>query len=202
MIRCWFDGACADNGNINAETGIGFAIDTGEDIIKISRYGGKGTNNTAEYKALIGCLEKLLELGLDEKEIEIYGDSNLIIKQVNGEWKCNKEHLIPFKNHAQQLKGLFANLTIKWVKREKNQIADNLSKKGLNGKEEESKVKKSNEQESSKMEIIGVGDGIYKVISDSGNVYVVDLNRQVCSCPDNQYRHNECKHIRYIKSVV
>ncbi|MTI65812.1 MAG: hypothetical protein FH753_04340 [Firmicutes bacterium] len=65
MIKCYFDGACDKNGNANAKTGLGFAIDTRDNLIKVAEYGGKGTNNTAEYKALIGCLEKLIELKLD-----------------------------------------------------------------------------------------------------------------------------------------
>lgn len=72
--KTWFDGSCPDN---PGEMGIGGVIKIGEKTIPISAAGGVGTNNEAEYKALIAVFNQALESGVEE--LEVFGDSQLII---------------------------------------------------------------------------------------------------------------------------
>jgi ribonuclease HI len=202
MLKVYFDGACNDNGNANADTGIGFWIydeSTQSELLRSSAYGGKGTNNTAEYKALINVLQLMIVLELTGKEILVQGDSNLVINQVFGTWKCKQDHLIPLRDKAKYLVGKFANIKGKWIPREQNKLADELSKEGISKKDEEvtKETPKNNKVE---ILVFDLGDGIFKVTSkSSGNSYAIDINNNVCSCPDNQFRKNECKHLKHVK---
>lgn len=204
MIKCNFDGACNDNGNKEADTGLGYAIyDTKDNVYlkEVSLYGGNGTNNTAEYKALIECMKDLIKLGLIKEEISIYGDSDLIIKQVTGMWKCKKEHLIPLRDEATRLVNKFNDLNIKWVPRNENAMADKLSKEGLDKKHNKMNIESDKEiiKEDINITIFNLGDGIYKVVDD-GCFYAVDINRKICSCLKSQTDREKCNHIKHIEN--
>jgi len=128
MKKIQFDGAVIPN---PGEMGIGVVlIEKSNIIIKISKkLPNYGTNNIAEYTALLIGISKALELGW--KHVMIEGDSKLVINQVKGVWKINKEHL---KNLcAQVVKELskFDSYTINWIPRERNSIADELASKAL-----------------------------------------------------------------------
>ena len=205
MIKCNFDGACNDNGNKDADTGLGYAIyDTkySEYLKEISLYGGNGTNNTAEYKALIECMKDLIRLDLIKEEINIYGDSDLIIKQVTGKWKCKKEHLIPLRDEAASLMNQFDDLNIKWVPRNENALADKLSKEGLDKKNDKTNIEYNKEtiKDDTNITTFNLGDGIYKIVDD-GCFYAVDINRNVCSCLKNQTDRTKCNHIKHIENI-
>ncbi|MEJ8553297.1 ribonuclease HI family protein [Tepidibacter sp. Z1-5] len=205
MIKCNFDGACNDNGNKEADTGLGYAIYDAKYntyLKKVSLYGGEGTNNTAEYRALIECMKDLIRLGLKKEKVNVYGDSDLIIKQVTGQWKCKKEHLIPLRDEAVSIISGFDDLTIKWVPRNENAMADKLSKEGLNKKYDKTNIKSDKEMIKDNINIttFNLGDGIYKVV-DNGCFYAVDINRKVCSCLENQKDREKCNHIMYIENI-
>lgn len=93
------------------------------------------TNNEAEYNALILGLTKALELGIEEIDVE--GDSNLVVNQVQGLWKVKVTKLIPLQSKANKLLWKFQKFTIKHVYREENTDADRLSKEALLVKKEE-----------------------------------------------------------------
>jgi ribonuclease HI len=96
-------------------------------------YLGIKTNNEAEYGALIRLLEEARARKLTE--LEIRGDSKLVVCQVNGKWKINKPHLRALAERAWQLmEGV--NVRLAWVPREENCLADALSNKAIdeNGK--------------------------------------------------------------------
>lgn len=86
--------------------------------------GENATNNLAEYTALICALEAAHDLRVEPDEIR--GDSQLVVNQVNGEWRVNKPHLADLCQRAQQL---IRDYVLVWVPREQNQEADDLSKK-------------------------------------------------------------------------
>ena len=85
---------------------------------------GEATNNVAEYRAMLLGIELAKELGADE--VELIGDSELIVKQVRGEYKVKQEHLRPL--HTMVVDGLrgFKSWTISSVRRERNLRADEL----------------------------------------------------------------------------
>ncbi len=93
------------------------------------------TNNEAEYNALILGLTKALELGISEIEVE--GDSNLVVQQVQGNWKVKVPKLVPLQSKANKLLWKFKKWSVKHVYREDNVDADRLSKEALVLKREE-----------------------------------------------------------------
>ncbi len=120
--RAWFDGSCVGN---PGETGMGGIVDLGDRRLEISERGGFGTNNEAEYQALILVFEKALENGVEN--LEVMGDSLLVVNQVDGRWRVSSENLQGLHRRATELKGRFVSCTLRWVKRDENREADALS---------------------------------------------------------------------------
>lgn len=85
---------------------------------------GDTTNNVAEYTALVKALEKARESRL--KSLHIHSDSELLVKQMNGEYRVKHPDLIPLYNKARQLLAAFENVQITHVRREQNKRADEL----------------------------------------------------------------------------
>ncbi|MBI4993771.1 ribonuclease HI family protein [Candidatus Wolfebacteria bacterium] len=106
-----------------------------------SKFLGKATNNEAEYSAPIFALKKLKSLIGGEKsekaEIEIKMDSELVVKQLNAEYKIKEESLVPFFIEIWNLKQDFKKVIFSHIPREQNKKADWLvnkefdSQKGL-----------------------------------------------------------------------
>lgn len=90
------------------------------------------TNNEAEYNALILGLEEALKLGIEHIQIE--GDSNLVIQQVQHLWKVKATSLISLCAKASSLLLQFKSYTLSHIPREQNQDADALSKEALESK--------------------------------------------------------------------
>lgn len=128
MKKIQFDGAAIPN---PGEMGVGAVlIENGNIITKISKkLPNNGTNNIAEYTALLTGISKALELGW--KHVIIEGDSKLVINQVKGAWKINKEHLKSLYTHVVKELSKFDSYTIKWIPREENSVADELASKAL-----------------------------------------------------------------------
>jgi len=107
--------------------GIGIAFwKSGELVKEISEYIGKGTNNEAEYTAVIRAVQIAKKMG--EKKITVRSDSELLVRQLNGEYKVKKPHL---KKLNSELVSLIKNIEVKFehIPRERNKRADALSKK-------------------------------------------------------------------------
>src|SRR5262245_22555135 len=92
---------------------------------------GKETNNVAEYTALVKALEKAKHLGL--KRLRIMSDSELLVKQVNGEYRVKNDDLRWLFNEAKGLMEHFASVSLKHVRREENKRADELCNEALDG---------------------------------------------------------------------
>lgn len=95
--------------------------------------GKKETNNTAEYNGLILGLNKAIQLNI--QNLLVFGDSALVINQINGVYKVKSETLIPLYNTAIEKTKLFTNITFAHVYRNDNKRADELSNLGLNKKQ-------------------------------------------------------------------
>lgn len=125
----YFDGACRGNPGM---AGIGFLLkDSSGQVIErfSSLLGYVFTNNAAEYKALIAGLQHALDHGITA--IKVYGDSELVCKQVNGEYKINKEWLRRYYNNVRQLLVKFESWEVSHVHREENRAADALANQGI-----------------------------------------------------------------------
>jgi ribonuclease HI len=94
---------------------------------------GTATNNVAEYKALLAGLEKALELGVDE--LEIVSDSELLVKQMRGEYKVRKPTLRELSTQAVELADELRSVTYTAVRREDNELADQLVNEALDASE-------------------------------------------------------------------
>jgi len=115
--------------------GIGVVIKGEAREKKYSEKIGNGTNNQAEYKALIFALKKtkLLFGKKNAKNIEVdcYLDSELLVKQLNGEYKIKEKDLKPLFIEVWNLKTEFKNVKFIHVPREQNKEADDLVKKAI-----------------------------------------------------------------------
>jgi ribonuclease HI len=103
----------------------------GQTVAEASGCLGDTTNNIAEYTALLKALERADELG--GRRLVVHSDSELMIKQMNGEYKVKNEGLRPLHEEARRLAGRFAGVTFRHVRREQNKRADELCNLALDG---------------------------------------------------------------------
>lgn len=131
QARIYSDGGSRGN---PGEAGIGVFIEDNEgNVIKeISQYIGEQTNNVAEYKALSRGLEVALDLGL--KSVTCYLDSELVVKQIKGEYKVKNEGMILMFNMVKPLIKQFEKFEIVHIKRELNKKADALANRAMDNK--------------------------------------------------------------------
>lgn len=106
--------------------GIGVWIQDSQtgDITKIKEYIGETTNNQAEYRALLRALEKAHELGAHE--VSCFLDSELIVKQMNREYRVKDKELATLFLKVWNLAALFKKITFHHVPRAQNKEADKL----------------------------------------------------------------------------
>jgi ribonuclease HI len=109
----------------------GYVLET-EDGTVLAAHGeriGVATNNVAEYSALVAGLEKALELGVEE--LEVVSDSELMVKQMRGEYKVKNETLQELKSDAVRLARRLRAVRYEAVRREHNELADRLVNEAL-----------------------------------------------------------------------
>jgi ribonuclease HI len=125
--HCYFDGACRGN---PGQASIGWVIVTDDGIVaEGGETIGRATNNQAEYEALLGVLEAAGDYGFDE--LQIRGDSELIVKQVTGEYSVNDPELREYRVRVRELLAAFDDWDISHVPREVNDRADDLANEAL-----------------------------------------------------------------------
>lgn len=90
---------------------------------------GTATNNVAEYRGLLAGLEAALERGVEE--VEVISDSELVVKQMRGEYKVKNETLRELVDEAHALESRFRRVTYTAVRREHNELADRLVNEAL-----------------------------------------------------------------------
>ncbi len=94
---------------------------------------GVATNNVAEYRALIAGLEKALELGL--AEVGVVSDSELLVKQMTGEYRVKNEALKKLHGEAERVARRIGGVSYRAVRREHNELADQLVNEALDAPE-------------------------------------------------------------------
>lgn len=111
--------------------GIGAVLknEKGKIIAEISEYIGEATNNQAEYRAVISAIERAKRLGA--KEIEFFLDSELVVKQLNREYKVKNKELAPLFVQIYNAVLSFKKVSFNHVRREMNQEADALANKAM-----------------------------------------------------------------------
>lgn len=110
-----------------------FRAGADDTLFKLSQKIGNRTNNEAEYYGIIGALEKCAELGLTH--VLLHSDSELVIRQLRGEYKVKNANLRPLFDQAYALAQRVKPVLVH-VRREKNQIADYLANQALDTADE------------------------------------------------------------------
>jgi ribonuclease HI len=123
----YFDGASRGNPGPSA---VGYVVVTGDGIVaEGGERIGRTTNNRAEYEALIRALEVASDFGFEETVVR--GDSELIVRQVRGEWDTNDPGLRERRVRVRELLEAFEEWSIEHVPREINDRADELANEAL-----------------------------------------------------------------------
>jgi len=99
---------------------------------EIGGYLGVTTNNFAEYSGLVAALKASLKY--QPAHIEIYSDSQLVVRQLNGLYRVKSESLLPLHKEARRLMSLLGNIAVFYIPREKNKEADALANKVVDQK--------------------------------------------------------------------
>ena len=192
------DGACYPNpGNM----AIGIVIyKDGELFNKISEAIGYGTNNIAEYKALIRGLEEVKKI--NPERIDIYCDSQLLVKQLNKKYKVKNKGIIPLFNRVEEIiRTIPGKIYFIWNRRDDNFMADGLAKRALTEEEISKRGKSAKDLKVEKKDD-------YFLVSSSkpGKYYKVDINIPQCECIDFYRRARklklECKHIMAVRNFL
>ena len=127
IYQIFCDGASRSNPG-DASIGVSISLD-GKEIHTISRKIGIATNNEAEYQALIDGLNYCIENSI--KEIEVFLDSNLVVEQVNKNFKVKAGNLKVLNSQVENMIKEFEYIEFKHVYREENKRADQLANMAL-----------------------------------------------------------------------
>ena len=126
-VHIYIDGASRGNPGLGG-AGAYLADEEGNEILRLTKYLGTVTNNVAEYAALLLGLKEAKKRKL--KEILIFSDSELLVRQVQGIYQV--KNAVLKKNHEEVMKILRNfNYKISHVRREKNKIADQLANEAI-----------------------------------------------------------------------
>jgi ribonuclease HI len=104
----------------------------GKPVERIARYLGTTTNNIAEYTAAIIGLEHAVTLGA--VNVKLLADSELLVKQVNGQYKVKNEGLKPLHGKVKELIAKIGSVAVQYIPRERNKEADALANKAIDEK--------------------------------------------------------------------
>ncbi|HTP55625.1 MAG TPA: ribonuclease HI family protein [Thermoplasmata archaeon] len=129
-----FDGACQTVGGRRVAAygctveGPGLAHE--ESGLAVPPDHPRATNNVAEYVGAIRALEWLTAVPY-RGEVVVFGDSELVVRQMRGEYEVRADHLRPYHERLRQLVDRFSHVEFRWLRREENRRADALSKDGI-----------------------------------------------------------------------
>ncbi|BDG04383.1 ribonuclease HI family protein [Anaeromyxobacter oryzae] len=126
--RLYTDGAARGN---PGPAGAGAVIinPDGHIVAKVGKFLGESTNNVAEYMGLILGLKRAKAMGI--RELEVLSDSELLVKQLNGDYAVKAEHLRPLHDEVQVLLKGFSWIQVRHIPREENGQADAMSNRAI-----------------------------------------------------------------------
>ncbi len=123
QAQAWIDGGARGNPG-PAGFGVRF-VAADKEQVDICGFLGHATNNVAEYTGALAAMTYALREGVDE--LQVFSDSQLLVRQVNGQYKVRAKHLRPLFLEIQKLRRKFAKFEIRHVPREENSEADGLA---------------------------------------------------------------------------
>jgi ribonuclease HI len=219
-LTVWFDGACEPQ-NPGGHGTYGIVITASEDgttLITDCGYIGYGegvTNNVAEYTALIEALEYVHEHA-STAQITVRGDSQLVIRQLTGEYRVRSERLRPLWQEASHL-ARDLDITFEWIPREQNEHADGLSRRAYHEHAHtdaitENRTRARAEWRAGEFSIQPLAGTDETMPTDDLSLetattfevketYTVDLIAYSCDCPYSTYRDPPCKHLLGVEWV-
>lgn len=125
------DGASRGNPG-QAGAGAVLVDASGEIKGQYGEYLGQATNNVAEYRALILGMKMARNLGV--KKIQVFADSELLVRQLKGQYRVRAPHLLPLYDAARRASQDFESFAISHVPREMNSLADRLANAAIDQK--------------------------------------------------------------------
>ncbi len=127
-IEVYVDGGSRGN---PGPSGGGFAVYRGgENVLEGSEFYGEKTNNQSEYLALRTALREVFA-HFPEVKINCFMDSQLVVEQMNGNYKVKNENIRPIYEEVSRISGQFKGFQIQHVRREQNQRADELANQAM-----------------------------------------------------------------------
>lgn len=130
-LRLHVDGASRGN---PGEAGFGIHVTdaAGDEVASLFGYLGTATNNVAEYQALLHALRFALDKGA--RSVEVFSDSELLVRQLEGRYRVKHPGLVPLHREAQSLLARFDARRVAHVRREQNREADALANRAVDEK--------------------------------------------------------------------
>ncbi len=128
-----FDGGSRGN---PGPAGFGVVVRDARDestpLVTAGRFVGRATNNVAEYSGLVFALEKAIDLGATQTTVR--GDSELVIKQMKGQYRVRNENLKPLYQQASEAAAKLGKVTYVHKLRDQNKLADRLANLAMDRK--------------------------------------------------------------------
>jgi len=129
-VKVNIDGGARGNPGPAAAGVVIRSADDGTVLHEAGIFLGRATNNVAEYSSLVEALKAAARLGADEAEV--LSDSELLVKQMSGDYRVRNDGLKPLFAQAQELAGGFKRFSLRHVNREQNKQADRLVRQAIN----------------------------------------------------------------------
>ena len=128
IVTAHIDGGARGN---PGPAGYGVVVEAakGETLAELSAFLGRQTNNYAEYRGLLAALEYALAHG--HAALRIISDSELLVRQMNGQYKVRSPELRPLFEQAQSMARKLARFEIRHARREENKAADRLANQAM-----------------------------------------------------------------------
>jgi ribonuclease HI len=126
--KLFADGAARGNPG-PAGAGAVIVSAAGHIMAKIGKFLGESTNNVAEYTGLILGLRRAKAMGI--KELDVFCDSELVVKQLHGDYDVKADHLKPLHEEARSLLAAFPDVQVAHIPREQNTAADEMSNRAI-----------------------------------------------------------------------
>ncbi len=127
-LRVYSDGAARGNPGLSG-AGAVLVEPNGQVVDRLGKFLGVQTNNYAEYMGLLIGLKRAKEMGAEE--VEVFADSELMIRQLGGRYQVKSPHLRPLYDEAVRLLNDFSRVKLVHVPREMNELADEMSNRAI-----------------------------------------------------------------------
>lgn len=131
-VTIYIDGGARGNPGPAAAGVVIKSADDGTVLHEAGIFLGRATNNVAEYSALLAGLDAAVKLGASEAAV--FSDSQLLVRQMNGQYRVRNEGLKPLHQEAQDMARKLQGFSITHVRRDKNVHADRLVNRALDAK--------------------------------------------------------------------